>query len=142
MTEIRAFQAVHYNKAKVKDLNNVVCPPYDVISEEQQDEYYKLSTENFIRILLAKQKASDTKDDNSYTRAKKDFKQWVKDDVLVQDEKPCIYYYRQEYKVLGSRHTRLGFISLMKIQKFILMKKLMQQLKRIVLSCGKRLMQA
>lgn len=116
MTEIRAFQAVHYNKDKVKDLNKVVCPPYDVISEEQQNDYYKLSEENFIRILLAKQKASDTNADNRYTRSKKDFQQWLRDGILIQDDKPCIYYYRQEYKVLGSRHTRLGFIALMKIQ--------------------------
>lgn len=116
MTEIRAFQAVHYNKAKIGDFNKVVCPPYDVISEKQQKEYYNLSAENFIRILLAKKKSSDNKDDNCYTRSQKTFQQWMKDGVLIRDEKPCIYYYRQEYKVLGSRHIRLGFISLMKIQ--------------------------
>jgi uncharacterized protein (DUF1015 family) len=116
MTEIRSFQALRYNKEKVQDLNKVVCPPYDVISEQQQKEYYNLSPYNFVRILLAKQKPSDTKDDNRYTRSNTVYQEWLKSGVLMQDERPCIYYYRQEYKVLGARYNRLGFIALMKTQ--------------------------
>jgi len=116
MTEIKPFSAVFYNKDKVHDLDSVMCPPYDVISPEQQKAYYKLSDKNFIRVLLAQQKSTDTENDNRYTRAKATYDQWLKDGTLVQDDRPCIYFYRQEYKVLGTRHSRLGFISLMKIQ--------------------------
>ncbi len=117
MTEIKAFKAMHYNKEKVQDLSKVVCPPYDVISDQQQKEYYNLSPYNFVRVLLAKQKATDTKEDNRYTRSKVTFEEWLQDSVLIQDEQPCIYYYRQEYKVLGTRYNRLGFIALMKTQE-------------------------
>jgi uncharacterized protein (DUF1015 family) len=116
MTEIKPFQALRYNKSKIENFDKVVCPPYDVISEQQQQEYYRLSPHNFIRILLAKQNPSDTKEDNRYTRSKKTYQEWLKDGILLQDDRPCIYYYRQEYKVLGSRHSRLGFIALMKTQ--------------------------
>ncbi|HSV43793.1 MAG TPA: DUF1015 domain-containing protein [Candidatus Bathyarchaeia archaeon] len=115
MTEIIPFRALHYNKDKIKDLNQVVCPPYDVISEEQQRHYYKVSQYNFIRIMLAKQNAEDSKDDNRYTRSKKIYEEWLKDQILIRDENPAIYFYRQEYKVMGERHSRLGFIALMKI---------------------------
>jgi len=116
MTEIRPFQAVHYSREKVRDLNKVVCPPYDVISEEQQDAYYHQSPYNFIRVMLARQEASDTKTNNRYTRSRESYQQWCRDGILVQDEQPCIYFYKQEYKILGARHSRLGFIALMKIQ--------------------------
>ena len=58
MTEIRPFKAVRYNSEKIKNISKVVCPPYDVISKEQQDAYYKSSEYNFIRILLGKDKPS------------------------------------------------------------------------------------
>ena len=116
MTEIRPFQALHYNKEKITDISKVVCPPYDVISKKQQKGFYQSSPHNFIRIMLAEEKPSDNQHDNRYTRSKKTYDEWLEQKILVQDEKPCIYYYRQEYRVMGSRHSRLGFIALMKIQ--------------------------
>jgi len=116
MTEIKAFKAVLYNKDKAGELTSVLCPPYDVISKKQQDAYYKASDHNFIRVMLAKEKASDNESDNKYTRSKDTFEEWFKKGVFLEDENPSIYFYKQEYKVLGSKHSRLGFISLMKIQ--------------------------
>ena len=59
MPAIVPFKAVHYNPQKVANLSNVVCPPYDVISKEQQDELYKLDPHNFIRLELIKDEAKD-----------------------------------------------------------------------------------
>ena len=115
MTEIRGFKAVHYNSAKIKDISRVVCPPYDVISPAQQDAFYKASEYNFIRVLLGKEKPGDDDRDNKYTRAKQIFDQWLQEGILVQDEKPCIYYYLQEYKVMGEKYSRSGIIALMRI---------------------------
>jgi len=116
MTEIKPFRAVCFNKEKIGDLSKVVCPPYDVISTSQQNDYYELNEHNLIRILLGKEKKTDDTHQNKYIRAKEFFTNWTKKGILLQDEKPCIYYYLQEYKVLGESHSRLGFISLMKIQ--------------------------
>ncbi|MCK5215067.1 MAG: DUF1015 domain-containing protein [Candidatus Omnitrophica bacterium] len=116
MTEIKSFKATHYNQEKVDDLANVVCPPYDVISEQQQSQLYNTHENNFIKVLLGKDKGNDDKKNNKYTRAKKTFEAWLQQGILVEDDKPGIYYYKQEYKVRGERHGRLGFIALMKIQ--------------------------
>ncbi len=115
MTEIKPFKAVHYNPEKIHDFSHVVCPPYDVISPPQQEAYHNASPYNFIHIELAKDKAGDDKN-QKYTRARETFEHWLKDGVLIQDEKPCIYYYRQEYKIQGERHSRMGFISVMKLE--------------------------
>ena len=116
MTEIRPFSAVRYNEQVVGDLSKVVCPPYDVITPEQQKGYYNQSAYNFIRIMLGQSTPEDDQKNNPYTRAKALYAQWQQDQVLIQDDKPGIYFYRQEYKVLGAKHSRQGFISLMKIE--------------------------
>ncbi|MFZ2357437.1 MAG: DUF1015 family protein [Candidatus Omnitrophota bacterium] len=42
MTEIKPFKAFIYNQEKIKDLKDVVCPPYDVISPAQQQFFFGL----------------------------------------------------------------------------------------------------
>jgi uncharacterized protein (DUF1015 family) len=116
MTEIKPFKAVHYNKEKVGDLSKVVCPPYDVITKDEQNDYHNANEYNFIRIILGKDQPGDDGKNNKYTRAKKVYQDWLDSGILVEDSQPCIYYYKQEYKVLGEKHSRLGFISLMKIE--------------------------
>ena len=116
MSSIKPFRAVHYNPEKIKDFAKVVCPPYDVISDDEQTRLYNLNPYNFINLELAKDKPGDDKDNNRYSRAKKSFEEWLKKGVLVQDEKPGLYFYKQEYKILGQKHSRLGFISLMELK--------------------------
>ncbi|VAX36926.1 hypothetical protein MNBD_UNCLBAC01-1827 [hydrothermal vent metagenome] len=116
MSNIKPFQAIYYNEEKVEDFKNVMCPPYDVISEEGQNYFHNLSPYNFTHIDLAKDKKSDDKENNKYTRAQKTFESWLKKKVMIQDEKPGIYFYKQEYKIRGEKYSRLGFISLMELQ--------------------------
>ena len=116
MTQIKPFRAVFYDKEKVKDLAKVVCPPYDVISTKQQDAFHNNHPYNFIRLELGKERSNDDRTDNKYTRAKKLFDEWSKQKILQEDDQPCIYFYKQEYKMLGQKHSRLGFIAAMKIQ--------------------------
>ncbi len=116
MTQIKPFCAYYYNTKKIKDLNKVICPPYDVISAEEQQAYHKSDPNNFIHLLLGLDKPGDHGRENKYARSKKMFAEWIKDDVFVQDEQPCLYIYKQEYKIQGQKKVRVGFLGLMKIQ--------------------------
>ncbi len=116
MTVLRPFKAIHYNPETIKDFSKVVCPPYDVISKEQQTRLHNLSPYNFVHIDLAKETPKDDAANNKYTRSQKTFEEWLATGVLVEDEKPGIYFYKQDYKVMGQRHSRLGFIALMKLE--------------------------
>jgi len=115
MSALKPFAAVFYNKEKVENLSEVFCPPYDIISKEQQDAYYKQDPYNFIRLELTKDTPKDTDKDNKYTRAKKTYEEWLKKGILKQDEKPCIYFYKQDYKYQGEKYIRTGFLGLLKI---------------------------
>ncbi len=116
MSVIKPFNGLVYNPAKVADMGKVVCPPYDVISPEQEIVLKKRSPHNFIHVMLAKVDAKQGDDDSRYAKAGATFQQWLKDGVLIQDEKPCIYYTKQEYKVMGQRYSRMGFLAVMKIE--------------------------
>ncbi len=115
MTQIKPFKAVLYNKEKITDFAKVVCPPYDVISPKEQVEFHNLSPYNFIHILLGLDKTGDDRYDNKYTRARKIFEEWLSKEILKEDDKSCIYFYKQEYIVYGQRHSRMGFISLLRL---------------------------
>src|SRR3989338_2674380 len=117
MTQIKPFQAVHYNPEKIKNISQVVCPPYDVISKEQQIRLHNASPYNFVHIDLGKDQPRDNDTDNRYTRAQKLYEDWIREGVLQQDQQPCIYFYKQEYRIVGQRYSRLGFIALMKLQE-------------------------
>lgn len=111
MTKIRNFKAIIYNREKIGDLKQVVCPPYDVISPAAQEILCERSLYNFIHILLAK----DSPDEDKYHRAAAIFRQWLKDNILIQEERSAIYFYSQQYIIRGEKKTRLGFISLLRL---------------------------
>ncbi len=116
MSAIKPFSAVLYNSKKIKDFSKVVCPPYDVISAEAQQSLHNLSPYNFTHMDLGADRSGDDKAHNKYTRAKEYLDDWLEKGILVQDDKPAVYFYKQEYKIKGQKYSRLGFISLMEMK--------------------------
>ena len=54
MAVIAPFRGITYNIHSGLDLSRLVTPPYDVISEEEQDEFYRADPHNIIRLILGK----------------------------------------------------------------------------------------
>lgn len=117
MVEIKPFKGITYNKEKNKDLDDLMSPPYDIISKKLQEELYDKSTYNFVRLILGKQYDSDTEKDNRYTRAKKDYDKWLTDEILIQSEEPAIYPYQITYELNGKKKKMNGFFTLLKLDK-------------------------
>jgi uncharacterized protein (DUF1015 family) len=113
MADILPFCGLRYNKKKVKEINKTFAPPYDVISPKEQDQLYKQHPLNVIRLILGKISAADNQKNNRYTRAGNLFYKWIKDGILVQDEKQSIYLYTQDYTFEGVAKKRIGFIAKM-----------------------------
>jgi uncharacterized protein (DUF1015 family) len=111
MAEIKPFKAFFYNQEDFKDLSLLFCPPYDVISPQQQEYYHKISPYKFIHILLRK----DAPKENRYIASGRAFKDWIKKGVLIQSKSPAIYFYLQEYTIRGEKKFRLGFIALLRL---------------------------
>lgn len=113
MPNIKPFKGVVYNKKKIGNLAKVVAPPYDIIPKDMQNELYRASPYNIVRLELGKIRPADSLRDNRYTRAKKFFDSWLKNNLMVRDEKASIYIYSQKYREGGRVIDRIGFIALM-----------------------------
>jgi uncharacterized protein (DUF1015 family) len=109
MPEIKPFRGIIYNKNL--PIEKVVAPPYDVISEKERDELYDLHEFNVIRLIL-------NRDADRYERAKKIFDDWLKNNVLVEQNEEAIYIYEQKFEIDGELYERIGIICLMKLEEF------------------------
>lgn len=112
MANIEPLKGIIYNQAQIDDLSSVVCPPYDIISPSQQQYYHHLNPHNFIRILLG----YDTPGEDKYRRSAQIFKDWQKDEILVSDRSPAVYFYIQQYNLRGEKKTRMGFMARLRLE--------------------------
>lgn len=111
MPEIRPFRGIRYNQSKV-DLPDVVAPPYDVISPEQQTRLYERSPYNVVRLILGRE-------EDRYASAAEHFRKWQKEEILLRDERPSIYILHQTFEENGGRTiTRKGLIALCRLEEF------------------------
>ncbi|VAV83869.1 hypothetical protein MNBD_DELTA01-1569 [hydrothermal vent metagenome] len=123
MAVIKPLRAIRYNMDKSRDrdaeLTKVMAPPYDVITEEFQQELYLRHPGNVIRLILGKILPDDSEDSNRYIRAAAYLDKWQKDGTLVRDVAPSIYIYTQRYMLAGGQEReRKGFIALTRVEDF------------------------
>ena len=118
MMEIRPFRGILYNQEKVKDIAQVLAPPYDVISPEQRDRFYQLHSWNIVQIVLGKELPGDSEKENKYTRAGRLFRKWLAQGIVRKESQPAIYIYQQEYILEGKKIIRKGFFALMRVVPF------------------------
>jgi uncharacterized protein (DUF1015 family) len=118
MAQIAPFRALRYDPKQVNPAE-CVTQPYDKITPEMQESYYKANPHNLVRIVLGK-RDPDTADNNVYTRAAGYFRDWRRDRVFLQDPDPSIYAYAQRFRTPGrtAEYERRGFIALGQIEDY------------------------
>jgi len=115
MVEVSPFKGLYFNKEKISKLDDVMSPPYDIISDDYQHELYEKHPQNFVRLILGKQEDEDNEKNNRYTRAKKLFEEWINNSILIQSDKPAVFPYKITYKVNKEVKTMNGFFILLKL---------------------------
>jgi len=118
MAEICPFRGVRYNQSLVKDLSVVICPPYDVITAQMEQELYHQSGYNFIRLESGRELPQDTVSDNKYTRSSAMLEQWLKQGVLEVDEAPAIYLHDHYFTYQGREYRRRGIIVCVRLEEW------------------------
>jgi len=113
MAVVTGFRGFRYNPEKIENLTEVLAPPYDVISPEEQEELYGVSPYNVVRLILSR-----CEGEQKYIKPGQTFRDWIADDVLIQDSEPSIYPYLQEFDLEGKKIRRRGFIATVKIEDF------------------------
>jgi len=118
MATIIPFRGVQFDLTKAGAIPDLVCPPYDIISHEQQQALYRKSPHNVIRLEYGLESPGDTETDNRYTRAAALLEAWFSSGILKQGSKPALYIYEMEFG--GGRKPRKlrGFICMVRIEDY------------------------
>ncbi len=107
--EVSPFRGIRYKQRTVGDLARVLCPPYDVITPEQQKLYYEKSNYNAIRLEFPEPTG------DSYQRAAITFQQWMKHGVLHLDSASSFYLHAHRFEYSGAEKVRRGLIAHVKL---------------------------
>lgn len=116
MATVKAFKALRYTDGS--NLEKLVTPPYDIISEKQQEKYYNSHENNVIRLEYGKIFDTDNENDNRYTRAGEFLKKFKDNGILKTDEKNAFYIYEEKFEIKGETKSFKGIFSRVKLEEF------------------------
>jgi uncharacterized protein (DUF1015 family) len=116
MAEIIPFKGFLYNVSKVS-IEDVLAPPYDIITPEGRESLYTKSPHNIVRIDFGKEEPGDNETENKYARAKRCLDVWIKDGILVRSDRPSFYAYEVIYTVQNKRKRLRGFLCLVRLEE-------------------------
>jgi uncharacterized protein (DUF1015 family) len=114
MAEIRPFRALRFTKG-AGSIEELTCPPYDIISEAQRLSYLKRNSHNIIRLELPRD------GEEPYGVAGEVLKQWLEEKILCQDEQAAFYVYEIEFDREGTDSGRdrvAGLIARVHLEEF------------------------
>ncbi len=116
MADIRPFTGLRFSKSV--NIADVLAPPYDIISPDEQRELYQRSPYNAIRLEYGETSDADTPADNRYTRAAADLHRWLADGVLLRETSPALYVYEQGFTHQGQYLTRRAFFARVRLHNW------------------------
>lgn len=110
MAKIKPFRALRY-LAKAGKSEDIVCPPYDIISESERLSLLEKNQYNLIRLELPK-------GEKPYEEAADITRAWLKEGIIGEDEKEGLYIYEEKFEVEGKSYSLKGFVSLVRLYEF------------------------
>ncbi|MCL5773570.1 MAG: DUF1015 domain-containing protein [Firmicutes bacterium] len=119
MAVVKPFNAFVYDTEKIADLSAVVSPPYDVIPLSLQEELYQRHPWNFVRLILGKEYPSDSGSESRYTRACRDFSDWIDKGVFRRLQEKSFFICELEFLTPGGiKKIRTDILSLVKLEDY------------------------
>lgn len=119
MAFIAPFKGVSFNVEKVGSLDDVVTPPYDVISENAVESYTAKNPYSMIRLDITKNPGGVNENDKRYQDVADLFQQWLDQDVLRREPQDALYLYTVQYKhPSGKMLTRKGVVAQVGLSEF------------------------
>ncbi|MFO7810309.1 MAG: DUF1015 family protein [Candidatus Delongbacteria bacterium] len=107
MAVLRKFKAI---RPKSGLEQKVASYPYDVVNSEEAREIAKDNDLSFLHVVKPEidlPEGTDLYSDEVYNKAKENFDRFISEGILIQDEKPVLYIYRQtmndkeQYGIVG-----------------------------------------
>lgn len=118
MADVRPFKGLLFDPDVVGPMEHVICPPYDVIDFQTQEQLYKRNRYNVVRLEEGKIELSDDDVENRYTRSAEHLRLWIEEAALVRDEIPSYYLVRHGFKVGNGFKHRLGLVAAVRLERY------------------------
>jgi uncharacterized protein (DUF1015 family) len=108
MAVVKPFRALRYDEGAAGPLEDLVAPPYDVVSPEQREELRARSPYNVVRLTLP----------DSEEEAARELEEWRSSGVLVE-EPPAVWALAQDYVGPdGVARRRFGIVGSLKVEPY------------------------
>ena len=111
MAEVKPFRGLRFDCEKAGAIEKLVCPPYDIICEQQRQEYLAENENNIIRLELPKGEAP-------YETAGKTLSDWLDRGILRRDDEEAVYIYEEEFTAGTERRSFKGCIVRVRLEEF------------------------
>ena len=115
MVEVLPFSGLFFNRDKIKSISNVISPPYDVIPKTLKKTLFDLDPYNIINLILPRGSSRE-----KYINAQKLLNGWVKNNILIFDDRKCFYIFEEDFLAGTRRKKIVGFIGLTRIEPYSL----------------------
>ncbi|HIZ83971.1 MAG TPA: DUF1015 domain-containing protein [Firmicutes bacterium] len=114
MAEIKPFAALRFT-GKAGRAEEITCPPYDIISEEERRGYLARNPHNVIRLELPRAEGEGA---DPYAEAGRVLQEWLAEGILARDQKPALYIYEEAFTAGGRSYAVRGFICRVRLEEF------------------------
>ncbi len=109
MARFRPFRGYRFNPDIVGSMQDIVAPPYDVISESRREELLSSSEYNATHLIL---------NPDGHDVAAGLYRQWTRKGAIERDAAPGFYLYCQEFEIAGEAKRRVGLIGALHLEPF------------------------
>lgn len=107
MPRFEPFSGLRYSPRHVRSLDDVTCPPYDVVTDEERAQLVGRSPSNIVRLETPR----STGDDDAYATAARLLDAWRDGGILHRDHVPAFYGYRMSFSDdTGKARSTVGVI--------------------------------
>ena len=111
---IKPFQGLVPHSSKTESVASV---PYDVVNTEEARKLASGNSDSLLNISRAEINFDDgynAYSDNVYEKAKDNFNKLIESNVLVREEEPCVYIYRQ----IMNGHEQTGLVAVSHVDDY------------------------
>lgn len=119
MATIRPFRALRFSQS-AGPIDELVAPPYDVLSPEERDAFAAKNPKNIVWITLPEQMPDDRSKFVKYGRSSARLAEWRREGQLAVEPGLGYYRYVQTFSIPGRQEpvTRTSFFALLKTEPY------------------------
>ena len=118
MAKVRRFRAIRFNPDKIREIGDVLSPPFDVITNSDNRSLQERNPHNIVRLELGEREDVETEASNVYTRSANQFLQWQAQQILIREKIPAFYLVKEKYGGPHNYKERIGLFAAVQLEEF------------------------